>query len=212
MKILLVDDHAIVRDGLQAILASKAGVTVVEATANGREAIAIARRLRPDVVVMDVTMPGLNGIGATRQIVTELPGTKVIALSMHSDRRYVIAMFKAGASGYLLKDSASGELLQAIEAVTNDQTYVGPAIAGAVVEALTKGEPGQESTRLTNREGEVLQLIAEGCTSKEIASRLSIAPATAESHRRQIMSKLNLHTVAELTKFAIREGLTTVEK
>jgi two-component system response regulator NreC len=212
MKILLVDDHAIVRDGLQAILAGKAGVTVVEATANGREAIAIARRLRPDVVVMDITMPGLNGIGATRQIVTELPDTKVIALSMHSDRRYIIAMFKAGASGYLLKDSAAGELLQAIEAVTNDQTYVGPAIAGAVVEALTKGEPSVESTRLTNREGEVLQLIAEGCTSKEIASRLSIAPATAESHRRQIMSKLNLHTVAELTKFAIREGLTTVEK
>jgi DNA-binding NarL/FixJ family response regulator len=212
MKILLVDDHAIVRDGLQAILARKAGVTLVGATANGREAIALARRLRPDVVVMDITMPGLNGIGATRQIVTQLPGTKVIALSMHSDRRYVIAMFKAGASGYLLKDSASSELLQALEAVANDQTYVGPAIAGAVVEALTKGEPGEQLRRLTNREGEVLQLLAEGCTSKEIASRLNIAPATAESHRRQIMSKLNLHTVAELTKFAIREGLTTVEK
>jgi DNA-binding NarL/FixJ family response regulator len=212
MKILLVDDHAIVRDGLQAILESKPGVTLVGATANGREAVTLARRLRPDIVIMDITMPGLNGIGATRQIVSELPGTKVIGLSMHSDRRYVIAMFKAGASGYLLKDSASGELLRALEAVSNDQTYVGPAIAGTVVEALMKGEPGLQSRQLTNREGEVLQLLAEGCTSKQIASRLHIAPATAESHRRQIMSKLNLHTVAELTKFAIREGLTTVEK
>jgi DNA-binding NarL/FixJ family response regulator len=212
MKILLVDDHAIVRDGLQAILASKPGVTLVGATANGREAVALARRLRPDVVLMDITMPGLNGIGATKQIVAELPGTKIIALSMHSDRRYVIAMFKAGASGYLLKDSASGELLQALDAVSKDQTYVGPAIAGTVVEALTKGEPLLQSRQLTNREREVLQLLAEGCTSKEIASRLHVAQATAESHRRQIMSKLNLHTVAELTKFAIREGLTTVEK
>jgi two-component system response regulator NreC len=212
MKILLVDDHAIVRDGLQAILASKVGVTQISATADGREAIALARSLRPDVVVMDISMPGLNGIGATRQIVSELPGTKVIGLSMHSDRRYVVAMFQAGASGYLLKDSASEELLQALEAVSNNQTYLGRAIAGVVVEAMTRAEEGPQYHQLTQREGEVLQLVAEGCTSKEIASRLHIAPATAESHRRQIMSKLNLHTVAELTKFAIREGLTTVEK
>lgn len=212
MKILLADDHAIVRDGLQAILASDPGVTLVGATANGREAVALARRLRPDVVIMDISMPGLNGIGATRQITSELPGTKVVCLSMHSDRRYAIAMFKAGASAYLLKDSASGELLRAIDAVSHNQTYVCPAIAGAVVEALTKGQPDRPAAPLTNRESEVLQLLAEGCTSKEIAARLHIAPATAETHRRQIMSKLDLHTVAELTKFAIREGLTTVEK
>jgi DNA-binding NarL/FixJ family response regulator len=212
VKILLADDHAIVRDGLQAILASDPGVTLVGATANGREAVALARRLRPDVVIMDISMPGLNGIGATRQITSELPGTKVVCLSMHSDRRYAIAMFKAGASAYLLKDSASGELLRAIDAVSHNQTYVCPAIAGAVVEALTKGQPDRPAAPLTNRESEVLQLLAEGCTSKEIAARLHIAPATAETHRRQIMSKLDLHTVAELTKFAIREGLTTVEK
>jgi DNA-binding NarL/FixJ family response regulator len=212
MKILLADDHAIVRDGLQAILASDPSVTLVGATANGREAVALARRLRPDVVIMDISMPGLNGIGATRQITSELPATKVVCLSMHSDRRYAIAMFKAGASAYLLKDSASGELLRAIDAVSNNQTYVCPAIAGAVVEALTKGQPDRPAAPLTNRESEVLQLLAEGCTSKEIAARLHIAPATAETHRRQIMSKLDLHTVAELTKFAIREGLTTVEK
>jgi DNA-binding NarL/FixJ family response regulator len=212
MKILLADDHAIVRDGLQAILASDPAVTLVGATSDGREAVALARKLRPDVVIMDISMPGMNGIVATRQITSELPGTKVVCLSMHSDRRYAIAMFKAGASAYLLKDSAAGELLRAIEAVSHNQTYVCPAIAGAVVEALTKGQPERQGGPLTNRESEVLQLLAEGCTSKEIASRLHIAPATAETHRRQIMSKLDLHTVAELTKFAIREGLTTVER
>ncbi len=212
MKILLVDDHAIMRDGLSAILASKPGLVLVGTAADGREAITLAHHLRPDVVVMDITMGDLNGIAATRQIVTDLPGTKVIALSMHSDRRYVVAMFKAGASGYLLKDSASSEFLLALAAVSNDQTYVAASIASVLVEAMTKGERTSESGHLTNREGEVLQLVAEGCTSKQIASRMSISPMTAEGYRRQIMSKLNLHTVAELTKFAIREGLTSLEK
>jgi two-component system response regulator NreC len=212
VKVLLVDDHAIVREGLEAILRSKPGFTVVGATSNGRDAVALARRLRPDVVIMDISMPGLNGIDATRQIVADLPGTKVVCLSMHSDRRYVIAMFKAGASGYLLKDSASGELFQALAAVSHDQTYVGPAIAGTVVEAMSSGQPDGPTACLTSREREVLQLLAEGCTSKEIASRLRIAALTAETYRREIMNKLDLHTVAELTKFAIREGLTTIEK
>jgi two-component system response regulator NreC len=212
VRVLLVDDHAIVREGLEAILRTKAGYTVVGATNNGRDAVVLARRLQADVVIMDISMPGLNGIDATKQIVADLPNTKVICLSMHSDRRYVIAMFKAGASGYLLKDSASGELLQALTAVSHDQTYVGPAIAGAVVEAMSSGQPDGRTACLTSREREVVQLLAEGCTSKEIASRLRIAALTAETYRRQIMNKLDLHTVAELTKFAIREGLTTIER
>jgi DNA-binding NarL/FixJ family response regulator len=212
MRILIVDDHAIVREGLEAILRGKAGFTVVGAASDGREAVVLARRLRPDVVIMDISMPGLNGIDATRQIVAELPGTKVVGLSMHSDRRYVIAMFKAGASGYLLKDSDSGELLQALDAVSRNQTYVGPAIAASVVGAMSVGQTDAPTAALTGREREVLQLLAEGCTSKEIASRLRIAAVTAETYRRQIMNKLDLHTVAELTKFAIREGLTTVDE
>jgi DNA-binding NarL/FixJ family response regulator len=210
VKVLIVDDHAMMREGLQALLATRAEVIFM--AVDGRDAVALARRHRPDVVVMDVTMPGLNGIDATRQIVRESSDTKVIGLSVHADHRYVAAMFQAGASGYVLKDSTSGELLEALDAVCHGRTYFAAPLAGAAVDALTKSEPVPPSTRLTKREREVLQLVAEGCTSKEIGSRLHVAPTTAESHRRQIMSKLELHSVAELTKFAIREGLTPLEK
>ncbi len=211
MKVLLADDHRMMRDGLRAVL-ERAGVEVVGEAANGHEAVAEVRRVRPDVVVIDVAMPQLNGIDATRRLAADLPGIKVIALSMNADRRYVIAMLEAGASGYLLKNSASDELLNALDVVARGHTYLSPAIAGSVVDHALRADPSQGSERpLSLREREVLQLLAEGKSSKEIAVVLLIAVATVETHRRQIMEKLNLRTIAELTKYAIREGLTSAE-
>ncbi len=211
MKILIADDHKMMRDGLRAIL-EKEGLEIVAEAASGREAVALALAAHPDVVVMDITMPELNGVDATRRLVAEIPGIKVIALSMNADQRYVIAMFKAGAAGYLLKNAAADELLQAIRAVVGGQTFVSPGIASVVVESLVAGhrsgvKPGKT---LSPREREVLQLLAEGRSSKEIATRLQLALPTVETHRRQIMDKLGLRSVAELTKYAIREGLTSV--
>lgn len=213
MKVLLADDHAMMRDGLRAIL-EKAGVDVVGEAANGREAVAEAKRLHPDVVVIDIAMPKLNGIDATRRLTAELPGIRVLALSMNADRRYVMAMLEAGAAGYLLKNAASNELLTALEAVTRGQTYLSPAIAEYVVDRALRGEsPSHPAARpLTTREREVLQLVAEGKSSKEIASLLQIAVATVETHRRQLMEKLELRSIADLTRYAIREGLTTTER
>jgi two-component system response regulator NreC len=213
MKVVLADDHRMMRDGLRAVL-ERAGVEVVGEAANGHEAIAEVKRLRPEVLVVDITMPELNGIDATRRVTAELPGVKVIALSMNSDRRYVIAMLEAGAAGYLLKNSASDELLNALAVVARGETYLSPAIAGSVVEQAVGRAPSgrREAERpLSVREREVLQLIAEGKSSKGIAATLEIAVTTVETHRRQIMDKLNLRTVAELTKYAIREGLTSAE-
>ena len=214
MKVLLADDHAMMRDGLRAVL-ERAGVQVVAEARDGHEAIAEASRARPDVVVIDISMPRLNGIDATRRLTTEMPGIKVIALSMNSDRRYVIAMLEAGAKGYLMKSAASEELLLALAAVSAGETYLSPAVAGGVVErALRAGSPESEApkTPLSAREREVLQLIAEGKSSKEIAKALGVAVPTVETHRRQIMTKLNLRTIAELTKYAIREGLTSADR
>jgi two-component system response regulator NreC len=211
VTILLVDDHKMMRDGLRAIL-EQAGLNVAGEAANGHEAVALAKRLQPRIVVMDISMPELNGIDATRRIVMELPGTKVIALSMNADRRYVIAMFQAGAVGYLLKNSASEELITAVRAVERDLTYVSPAIGAIVVDNLIAAVPGTQAQRpLSPREREVLQLLAEGKTSKDIAARLHLSVPTVETHRRQLMDKLGLRTIAELTKYAIREGITSVE-
>lgn len=201
------------RDGLRAVL-EKDGIEVVGEAANGREAVAQAQAHAPDVVVMDIAMPELNGIDATRRIVADLPQTKVIALSMSADRRYVMAMLEAGASGYLLKNAASDELLRALEVVMRGETYLSPSIAGDVVgRAIVQGSPasGRAEKRLTPRERQVLQLLAEGKSSKEIAAALQIALPTVETHRRQLTAKLNLKTIAELTKYAIREGITSVE-
>lgn len=214
MRVILADDHRMMRDGLRAVLEG-AGVAVVGEAATGREALSQARRLLPDVVVMDIGMPELNGIDATKRLTAELPGLKVLALSMNADRRYVIAMLEAGAAGYLLKNSASEELLVALDAVARGETYLSPAIAGGVVARALHGSStptSSEERRLSVREREVLQLVAEGKSSKEIGAILHIAVATVETHRRQIVEKLNLRTIAELTKYAIREGLTSTER
>jgi len=187
---------------------------VVGEAQGGRESVALANSLRPEIVVMDISMPDLNGIDATRRLVAEIPRIKVIALSMNSDRRYVLAMFQAGAVGYLLKNAAAEELIQAVRAVASDLTYVSPSIARVVVYRLVEGGPApleKAPKGLSPREREVLQLLAEGESSKDIANHLDVAVATVETHRRQIMDKLGLRTIAELTKYAIREGLTSVD-
>ncbi|HEX2870535.1 MAG TPA: response regulator transcription factor [Polyangiaceae bacterium] len=211
MKVLLADDHQLMRQGLRALL-ERQGIDVVAEAADGHEAIAYAKQACPDVVVIDVAMPGLNGIDAARRIKAELPLVKILALSMNSDARYVNAMLEAGASGYLLKNAASDELLDALTAVLGGETYLSPAILRSNPSpVLRRGTPVPGSEKpLSAREREVLQLIAEGKTSNEIAGTLNIAVPTVETHRRQLMDKLNVRTIAELTKYAIREGLTSV--
>jgi DNA-binding NarL/FixJ family response regulator len=211
MRVFITDDHNMMRDGLRAVL-EKSGITVCGEAGDGFEAIELAQTVQPQIVLMDITMPGLNGIDATRLLLSKCPEARVIGLSMSSDRRCVSAMFRAGAVGYLLKDSASAELLQAIRAVADGMTYVSPAIAATVVvDWMAPNTTGSAEKPLSTREREVLQLLAEGNTSKDIAKRLGIAVPTIETHRRQIMGKLKLHSIAELTKFAIREGLTSLD-
>ncbi len=214
VRIILADDHKIMRDGLRALLEKQPGMEVVAGAEDGRTAVQLAREFKPDVMLMDITMPDLNGIDATRQIVAESPGVKVVALSMHSDSRFVAGMISAGVSGYLLKDCAFEELTRAISAVVANQTYLSPRIAGTVIKDYAAKLSTNESSAfsvLTAREREVLQLIAEGPTTKQIAARLHVSVKTVETHRRQIMNKLNIYSIAELTKFALREGLTSLE-
>lgn len=214
MKILLADDHQIIREGLAALLHKEPDMQVVAQADTGRTAVQLARKHAPDVVVMDVSMPDLNGIEAAKQIRAEMPAVKIIALSMHSDRRFVAQMLKAGASGYLLKDSAFEELTQAIRAILNRRVYLSPKITGIVVDDYVQHLSVSDITNppaLTTREREVVQLMAEGRSTKQIADRLNISVKTVETHRRQLMEKLKLHSVAELTKFAVREGLTSLE-
>jgi DNA-binding NarL/FixJ family response regulator len=212
MRVIVVDDHKMMREGLRALL-EKAEVEVVGEASDGHQAVAETKRLHPDVVVMDVAMPKLNGIDATRRIAAEMPQVKVIGLSMNTDRRYVLAMLEAGAAGYMLKSGTSEELRAALDVVTSGQKYLSPAIASSVVDEALGAKSHPCSDRPPSmREREVLQLIAEGKSSKEIATILQIAVPTVETHRRQLMNKLKLRTVAELTKYAIREGLTSADK
>jgi DNA-binding NarL/FixJ family response regulator len=217
MKILLVDDHKMMRDGLRAVLEREPDMKVVGEAADGHEAVERADALAPDAVVMDISMPGLNGIEATRRIVASHPGMKVLGLSINTDRRYVRAIFEAGAVGYLIKNAASDELIQALRVVAQGQHYVSPAVAGTVVEGFVRrdaeGPPSAQASpaELTSREREVLQLIAEGKTSKDMAQRLGVAVSTVETYRRGIATKLGITSVAELTKYAIRHGLTSVD-
>ena len=243
MKVLLADDHRIVREGLKSLLEAQADMQVVAEAGDGRQALELAAEHEPDVVVMDVAMPQLNGIEATRRLMNDQPDTRVVALSMHSDRRYVAEALKAGASGYLLKDGAFEELVSAIRAVVANKVYLSPRVAGVVVDDYVRrlpsdgrndgrsdgrsdgngngdaadrgnGEGGPVPSafqKLTPREREVLQLMAEGFATKEIAARLHVSVKTVETHRRQLMEKLQLYSVAEVTKYAIREGLTSLE-
>ena len=213
-KILLADDHKIIRDGLRALIEKEQNMEVVAEACDGRTTVRKAKELMPHIIIIDISMPDLNGIEATRQIISNAPNSKIIALSMHSDRRFVINMLEAGAAGYLLKDSAFEELTMAIKTVLSGKTYLSPSIAGVVVEnAMRNSTQKNTQTRaeLTAREREVLQLLAEGRTTKRIATQLSVSVKTIETHRRQVMEKLDIHSVAELTKYAVREGLTTLE-
>lgn len=213
-RILLADDHIIIRQGLRSLLEKQPDIEVVGEVEDGRKAIESVRELAPDIVIMDITMPNLNGIDATRKIIEGRGGTKVIALSMHSSRRFVTEMLKAGASAYILKECLFDELVEAIKTVLNGGIYLSPRITGVVVDDYvkrlsTKYQP--EAPDLTEREREVLQLLAEGRSTKQIALQLHVSAKTVESNRRNIMDKLKIHSVAELTKYAIREGLTPLE-
>lgn len=214
IRILLADDHKITREGLRLLLDNQQDMEVVAEAEDGRTAVSLVREVVPSVVIMDVSMPDLNGVEAARQIVAQFPDVKIIGLSMHSDTLFVTEMLKSGASGYLLKDCAFDELALAIRTVVAGKTYLSPSISGVVVDdylhRLSKAD-FSDSEVLTDREREVLQLLAEGKSTKQIALKLHISVKTVETHRRQIMNKLDIHTVAELTKYAIRKGLTSLE-
>ena len=212
MRILICDDHAMIREGLKALIKGIPGMQVVGEADNGRDVLRLCADLKPDLVIMDVGMPELNGVEATRRLTAEFPGTKVIALSMHASRRMVREMLRAGAIGYVLKNSAFDELATALDCAAKRRSYISPAVTEAVLENISERErEASPGSVLTTREREVLQLLAEGYGPKEIAARLYMSENTAQTHRRNIMEKLNIHSIAKLTKFAIREGITSPE-
>ena len=214
IRILLADDHKLVREGLRSILENELHMIIAGQAESGRTVVELARTLKPDIIIMDISMPDLNGIEATRQIMAEGEGVKVIALSMHSDKRYVSEMLSAGATGYLLKHSALDELERAIRTVLANKIYVSPDIAGIVVQDYLQHLASSNVVKpsvLTAKEREILQLFAEGKSTKDIAALLHVSVPTVDTHKQHIMEKLNLHSIAELTKYAIREGLTSLE-
>jgi DNA-binding NarL/FixJ family response regulator len=213
IRVLLVDDHRIVRQGLRALLEKETDLDVVGEACSGRDAIQLAGELWPDVIVLDIAMPDMNGIDAARRIVADHPECRILALSMLGDKRFVFEMFSAGVKGYLLKDCAADELVRAIRVIHLGEMYLSPQIAGIVINDFIKLAPGaspETSPALTLREREVLQLMAEGKNAKEIAFILSLSSKTVDTFRQSIMKKLGLNTVAELTKYAVREGLTSL--
>src|SRR5215471_21183438 len=209
--VLLVDDHTVVRQGLRALLQSEEDINVIGEAENGRQAVGMARKTPADVVVMDVAMPLLNGLEATRQILRIHPTTKVLVLTSYGDDDCVAQLMKAGASGYLIKQTAANELLKAIREVYRGNAFFSPAIAKRLRdqcrEAFSTGQSTRKSSELTSREAEVLQLIAEGYSNKQIAAELTISIKTVEKHRQQVMNKLNIHDVAGLTRYAVSKGL-----
>jgi len=214
ISVLLADDHKILRSGIRGLLESEPYIKIVAEAEDGRTAVKLSRDLSPDVVLMDISMHDMNGIEATRQIMGQSPKAKVIILSMHSGQKFVADVFKAGASGYLLKDCDFSEILSAIRAVVSGETYLCPQIATVLrddyLQRIVQSETSTVSA-LTPREREVLQLMAEGKSTKEIAFSFNLSVKTIEVHRQRIMEKLDIHSVAELTKYAIREGLTPLE-
>jgi two-component system response regulator NreC len=206
IKILLADDHTIVRQGLKLILSANSDLQVVGEAANGREAIELASKLKPDIVLMDVAMPELNGIEATRRMVQENQRLRVLVLSMHKEPVYIREILRAGARGYILKDAIDTELLNAVRSVARGDGYISPAISGALLNDYRQSVTDPIDL-LSSREREVLQLIAEGKTNKEVATRLNLSVYTVDSHRGKIMEKLNLHSTGELVRFAMKHGL-----
>jgi DNA-binding NarL/FixJ family response regulator len=206
IRVFLADDHTMVRQGFRLILSSQADIEIVGEAGNGREAVELAEKLHPDVIVMDVAMPELNGIEATRRLAASSPRSRVLALSMHKDSVYVREILRAGARGYLLKDSIDSDLVNAVRAVARGDGYLSPGVSDAVLSDYRR-HVTDPLDLLTSREREVLQLIAEGKTNKEIASSLKLSVYTVDAHRGRIMEKLNLHSTGELVRFAVRNGL-----
>ena len=206
IRVLLADDHAMVRKGFRLILEAQPDIEIAGEAGNGREAVELAEKLHPDVVVMDVAMPELNGIEATRRLAASSPHTRVLALSMHKDSVYVREILRAGARGYLLKDSIDTDLINAVRAVAKGDGYISPGVSDAVLSDYRR-HVTDPLDLLTSREREVLQMIAESKTNKEIAVALNLSVYTIDAHRGKIMEKLNLHSTGELVRFAVRHGL-----
>ncbi|MBN2590233.1 MAG: response regulator transcription factor [Sedimentisphaerales bacterium] len=214
MKVLIADDHSIVREGLKSLIDKQKSMQVVGEAEDGQKAIDLTRELSPDIVIMDISMPNLNGIEATREILRHKPQIKIIILSMYTDKHIVKESLEAGAQGYILKSNLLDELLNAIKAIKANERYLSPRITGIVVEDyinLKANGKTKKQIELTSRERHIIQLIAEGKTIKEIARTINISPKTADANRRQIMNKLNIFNTAELTKYAIREKITSLE-
>jgi DNA-binding NarL/FixJ family response regulator len=209
LRIVLADDHQMFRDALRGLIEKQSTNTIVGDTGDGSALLELVRATAPDIVIMDIGMPGLNGIDATRQLLAACPQVRVIALSAHGEKRYITEMIQAGAKGYVIKAAAADTLMHAIRVVANNEIYLAPEVAAAVVDVVRGGEPG-ELSRLGKREREVLRLVAEGKSSPQIAALLNIAPSTVDVHRRNIKRKLNLHTVADLTKWAVQHDLTSL--
>jgi DNA-binding NarL/FixJ family response regulator len=212
IKVLLADDHTVLRQGLRALLDVETDITIVGEAGTGRQAVRLALKLQPDVVVMDIAMPLLNGLEATRQILKEVPATRVLILSSYSDDEYVHQVIEAGAAGYLLKQTAAADLIRAIREAKKGSAFFSPAISKRLLdnyhEAFLGGVPaGSRIQRLTSRESEVLQLVAEGKVNRQIAAELCLSVKTVEKHRQQLMNKLNIHDIAGLTRYAISKGV-----
>jgi len=214
IRVIIADDHRIVLEGLKALLQNHNNIDVVGEAENGLAAVELALQLKPDVLIMDLSMPDMNGITAARKILEKEPGIKVLTLSMHSDKRFVSRALREGVSGYILKECASADLVEAINTVVSGKTYLSPQIVDFVISDYRKQLLDKEycaDSVLTKKEREILQLFAEGKTTKDIAFLLSVSVKTIETHRSRIMEKLNMHSIAELTKFAVREGITSLE-
>ncbi|MBI3850669.1 MAG: response regulator transcription factor [Verrucomicrobia bacterium] len=211
IRLLLVDDHPFVREGIKSHLATEAGIAIVGEAGNGEEALRQAARLKPEVVLMDISMPGMSGLEAISRLRKKAPRARVLVLTMHDNREYITQVFRLGARGFVRKDSSPDELVRAIRAVSAGEVFCGPGVSSVLVEELAQGSPGDarpaHAFALSDREREVLVHVAEGLSNKDIARRLGVGVRTVETHREHIMHKLDIHTVAGLTRFAVAQGM-----